>query len=82
MPNEKIFIIPLRESKKTARQKRTNRAVGIVRKFLMRHMKAEEISLDPSLNQKLWERGAKKPPAKVRVKAVKEDDGSVKAFLA
>jgi large subunit ribosomal protein L31e len=45
-------------------------------------MKSEEIKLDEKLNRKLWERGIEKVPARVRVRVVKEDDGSVKAFLA
>ncbi|MEW6593023.1 MAG: 50S ribosomal protein L31e [Candidatus Hadarchaeota archaeon] len=82
MPDEKIFVIPLREAKKTVRYKRAGRAAKVVREFLKRHMKSDEIKLDVALNNKLWERGIKKPPSKVRVRAVKEEDGSVKASLA
>jgi len=81
MPEEKIFIIPLREAKTTTRNRRTRRATKVVREYLVRHMKSEEIKLDPKLNEKLWERGAKKPPARVRVKAVKDDEGVVTASL-
>lgn len=45
-------------------------------------MKSGEIKLDLKLNRKLWERGAKHPPSKIRVRAVKQDDGSVEASLA
>ncbi len=82
MPEEKIFIIPLRDSKNTARNRRTRRAAKIVREFLTRHMKSGEIKLDSGLNQRLWDRGIKKPPTKIRVKAVKDDDGLVTASLA
>ena len=81
MPEEKIFIIPLGEAKDATKNRRTRRAAKIVREFLARHMKSEEIKLDPKLNEKLWERGAKKPPARVRVKAVKDDEGVVTASL-
>lgn len=82
MPEERIYVIPLREAKRISRQKRTSRAVKIVNKFLKRHMKSEKIKLDQTLNRKLWERGAKHPLPRIRVRVVKQDDGSVEAFLA
>lgn len=82
MPEEKIYVIPLREAKRVTRQRRARRAAKVVREFLARHMKSDEIKLDSELNRKLWERGAKHPPAKIRVKAVKQDDGTVEASIA
>ncbi len=82
MPEERIYVIPLRDAKSAPRQKRTSRAVKIVHEFLRRHMKSEEIKLDQELNRKLWERGAKHHLPRIRVRAVKQDDGSIEAFLA
>lgn len=82
MPEERIYVIPLGEAKKAPRQRRTQRSVRIVRDFLRRHMKSEKIKLDHALNHRLWERGVKHPLPRVRVRAVKQDDGSVEAFLA
>lgn len=82
MPEERIYTIPLRRAKETSRGRRTPKSVRLVIQFLKRHMKSDKISLDEQLNQKLWERGIKKPPSRIRVRAVKEDDGSVNAFLA
>lgn len=82
MPEERIYVIPLRDAKKAPRHKRTPRAVKVVRNFLMRHLKSENVKLDNALNQKLWERGIEKTLPRIRVRAVKEDDGSVKAYLA
>lgn len=81
MPEEKILIISLKEAKNAPRHRRAGRATKIVREFLAKHMKSDKINLDPALNQKLWERGTKKPPTKIRVKAVKDDDGLVNASL-
>jgi large subunit ribosomal protein L31e len=81
LPEEKIFVIPLGRSKKAARHRRARSATKIVREFLKRHTGSNSISLDAALNQKLWERGIKKPPSKIRVKAVKDDDGLVNASL-
>ncbi len=82
MPEERIYVIPLREAKSAPRQRRTSRAVKIVHKFLRRHMKSEEIKLNQALNRKLWERGAKHHLPRIRVRVVKQDDGSIEAFLA
>ena len=45
-------------------------------------VKEETIKLNEELNQKLWERGIEHVISRVRVRAVKADDGSVEAFLA
>ena len=84
METEQIYTIPLREVKKAPRWKRSKRAVVEVRKYLARHMKAdpEEIRLDSSLNEAIWARGSQRPPSKVRVRAVKFDDGGVEAEFA
>ena len=81
MPEERVYVIPLRAAKRVPRQRRARRAVKIAREFLMRHMKSERIKLDDALNRKIWRGGAEKPPSRVRVRAVKQDDGSVEAFL-
>ncbi len=82
MPEERIYVIPLREAKRVPHQRRARMAAKLVREFLKKHMKSDEIKLDLKLNNKLWERGARHPPSKIRVRAVKQDDGSVEASLA
>jgi large subunit ribosomal protein L31e len=84
MEEERIYTIPLRKKIKTVpRWRRSEKAVKIVREFLSKHMKAEidKVKLDPSINEKIWERGSQKPPGKIRVRAVKFDDGVVEAEL-
>lgn len=80
---EKVYIIPLRVAKRVPRTHRAQRAVTEVRKYIARHMKAEpdKIWLDNPVNEVIWARGIQKPPSKVRVKAVKFDDGVVEVSL-
>ena len=78
--NEKVFNIPLKEAHKKSERKRTRYAVTIVRNFLKKSMKVEEVKLGRRLNEKIWERSMKHPPRNVRVKAVK-DGNVVKAEL-
>ena len=81
MTTERIYTIPLRNAKNVARTIRAPKAIRLVKEFLQKHMKSEEIIIDASINEKIWERGIKKIPSKVKVKAVKDDDGIVKATL-
>jgi len=77
---EKEYTIPLRaEWRKVANYRRTGRAVKEIKRFIAKHMKVPDrdltkVKLDMYLNQEIWFRGRKKPPAKIKVKAVKEDD--------
>lgn len=81
---ERQYIIPLRrEWLKSPKHKRAKKAVAAVRQFLARHMRAEieDIKVERWLNEELWKRGEKKPPHKIRVKAVKDDNGIVRAEI-
>ncbi|MDI9624155.1 MAG: 50S ribosomal protein L31e [Methanothermobacter sp.] len=79
---ERTYIIPLRKVKSVPRTKRAPRAIRFIREFLKKHMKSEDIILDSSINEKVWERGIQKIPPKIKIKAIKEEDGTVKAELA
>lgn len=81
---EQIYTIPLRDAKAAPRWRRANRAMILIKKYLTRHMKAEpeQIKIDKSINEKIWERGTEKPPSSIRVRAAKFEDGEVQAELA
>src|SRR3989344_8709103 len=84
---EREYIIPLRnEWRKVANYRRTGRAIKEIKKFIARHMKVPDrdlskVKLNIYLNNEIWFRGKKKPPAKIKVKAIKEGD-IVKVELA
>jgi len=77
---EREYTIPLRRAWIAPRWKRTPRAVRIVRAFIQRHMKPERVVISPELNELMWSRGIKKPPRRVRVRAVKDEDGVVTVY--
>lgn len=78
---ERSYNIPIRKkTRETAKHKKTPRAIRVLREFLQKHMKAEEVKLGPQLNLYMWKHGIKNPPHHVKVHAVKEDD-VVKAEL-
>lgn len=84
---EREYNVPLRKGwLKVPKYKRGAKAVKTLKEFLVRHMKVydrdlRKIKLDILLNNEIRFRGMKKPPAKIKVKAVKYDDGIVEATL-
>ncbi|MDI6888393.1 MAG: 50S ribosomal protein L31e [Methanocellales archaeon] len=83
MEGEQIYTISLRGAKKVPRWRRSKRAVDEIRTYLAKHMKAkpEQIHLDASINEKIWEKGGQGPPPRIRIKAMKFEDGVVEAEL-
>jgi large subunit ribosomal protein L31e len=78
MPEEKFLTLNLRkELAKTRRVKKARRVVSLVREKVQKMFKGLEIKIDKSLNEEIWRRGAKKPPAKLKLKLIK-DEKSVK----
>ena len=74
-----ISQLNVKEIKRTIRAPRAIREIKI---FLTKHMKAEDVKIDESINHAIWKRGIQKIPSKITVKAVKDDDGIVTATLA
>ena len=85
--NEREYTIPLRRSwNKVPRYKRANKAIKTIKEFLVRHMKIrdrdlDKIKIDRYLNEYIWYKGIRKPPAKIKVKVTMEGD-IVRAELA
>jgi large subunit ribosomal protein L31e len=79
---ERIYIIPLRKKDFPA-SKAAPTAIKRVKNYINRHMKVDEdnIWIDESLNNAIWSKGKYKMPGKIRVKAVKFDDGVVEVYL-
>lgn len=77
---EREYIIPLRRRWKIVpRYKRANKAIKTIKEFLVRHMKIRDrdlnkIKIDKYLNEIVWFRGIKKPPARIKVKAIKDGE--------
>src|SRR3989338_2378917 len=77
---EREYVIPLRRNwNKVPRYKRANKAIRTIKEFLVRHMKIRDgdlnkVKIDRYLNEFVWFRGIRKPPAKIKVKAVKDGE--------
>lgn len=77
---EREYVIPLRKQlNKVPRYKKANKAIKTIKEFLVRHMKIRDgdlkkIKIDKYLNEEIWFRGIRKPPNKIKVKVIKEND--------
>lgn len=79
---ERIYTVPLRvEWLRGPRIKRAGRSATAIRKFLFRHMKVGRVKISEKLNEQLWARGLKKPPASIKIKAQMDEEGIVTARL-
>ncbi|MEM0492733.1 MAG: 50S ribosomal protein L31e [Candidatus Thermoplasmatota archaeon] len=80
---DRIYIIPLQDVKHGRSSLAAPRAVKTVKRFLTRHMKVAEdkIWIDSSVNDALWTHGKYYIPSKIRVRAVKFEDGVVEVSL-
>ncbi|ABL87635.1 LSU ribosomal protein L31E [Pyrobaculum islandicum DSM 4184] len=77
------YIINLRRAYVVSRTKRAKYAVGLVRRFIARHLKVEPkaVKIGQRLNMAIWSRSIEKPPRKVHVVVEKYSDGVVKVEL-
>ncbi len=79
---KRVYNIPLRkEWLKAPKYKRAKKAVNTIKRFLVKHMKSENVKLGKKLNLKVWERGIKSPPHHVMINAIKDSENIVKAEL-
>ena len=88
---ERIYTIPLGRAWISTPRKRAPRAIRVIKSFIMRHMKiktdaieeeAERLVISNEVNERIWSRGIKSPPRKIRVRAVKDKEGTVTLRLA
>jgi len=90
---ERVYTIPLKVTKQVPRTKRAPRAIKEIKEFVRKHMaedlpedeeekgKKKDVWVDYKLNELIWEHGIEGPPSKVRVKAIRFEDGLIEVSL-
>lgn len=92
---ERTYTIPLQKALVRPPKKRAPRAMQLIKAFITKHMKLEmkvseeeeeeelpQLIISQEVNEKIWDKGIKKPPRKIRVRAAKDKDGNVTVYLA
>ena len=75
---ERIVTVPLRKAKAAPSHERADKAMSILREHVAKQFAVDEdaVRLDPSINEAVWERGRRRPPSKLRVRAARfEEEG-------
>ncbi|MCX6769905.1 MAG: 50S ribosomal protein L31e [Candidatus Micrarchaeota archaeon] len=78
---ERIYTIPLGKVYEYIRNKRGKRAIKNIREFALRHMKAEEVKISEGVNSAILRDGIQKPPRKIKVRIVKDENQTAKVWL-
>ena len=87
---ERIYTIPLSRAWISPPKKRAPRAIRIIKGFITRHMKiktepteeAERLVISNEVNERIWSSGIKNPPRNIRIRAVKDKEGTITLHLA
>lgn len=80
---EVVYNVPLRQCKTVPYTMRANKAVKVVREYVMRHTKSTEdkVWIDGKVNEALWAQSIERPPSSIKLKVVKFEDGLVEVSL-
>lgn len=70
----RTYTIPLRkDSLKSPKWRRSERAISTLRKYISKHTKAESVKINHWISEQIWARGNKHPPARVKVNVSVKD---------
>ena len=76
------YVVPLRRKMRTApKWRRSKKAVSVLKDFMRKHMKTEDVVICSDLNEYIWKCGNKKPPGKVSVVALKTDVNGIEKTI-
>ena len=78
--DEKFYTVNLRDVWMAPRIKRAPKAIKTVKEFVKRRMKVDDVKISNAVNEEIWKRSIKKPPRKIKIRAVKDKEGQVIVF--
>lgn len=90
---ERVFTVPLTVTRQVPRTKRAPRAIKEIKEYVLKHMADKssdedeektaknDVWVDYKLNELIWAKGIENPPRKVRVKAIRFEDGLIEVSL-
>ena len=82
--DERLYTISFSKIYALGRHReRARKAIKFLRAFSARHMKTveEKVLIGADVNEFIWRNGIQKPPRKLRVKMMKDKDGTVMVSL-
>ena len=73
----RTYVVPLGVVYEAPPYRRAKKAVGVIREFATRHMKARQVSIDVEVNEVIWSRGIRHPPRRMTIELERDEDGDV-----
>jgi large subunit ribosomal protein L31e len=80
-PLNRIHIVPLYRAYEAPPYRRAKVAIRLIKEFAKRHMKATEVKISEEVNLSVWSRGIRKPPRRLKLEMVRDEDGIVEVKL-
>ena len=77
----RTYNVPLGVVYEAPPYRRAKKAITVIREFATRHMKANQVSIDTEVNEKIWSKGIKHPPRRITLEMERDEDGIVKVKL-
>ena len=78
---ERVYTINLGKVLLSPDNQRAKRAINMIKEFTSHHMKTEQIKIEEELSHRIWKRGIRSPPRKIRVLMTKTDEGFILVSL-
>lgn len=80
-PLTRVYTVPLRRTIEAAEYRRSKVAIRLIREFAVRHMKAKEVKIEESVNERLWKNGIGNPPRRIKLEMERDEEGVVSVRL-
>ncbi|MDG6898534.1 MAG: 60S ribosomal protein L31 [Nitrososphaerota archaeon] len=81
-PLSRVYTVPLGVVYEAPPYRRAKVAIRVIKEFTTRHMKADEVKIKEDVNKRIWARGIKHPPRRIRLEMERDEDGVVSVSLA
>ncbi|RLG61163.1 50S ribosomal protein L31e [Candidatus Geothermarchaeota archaeon] len=79
---EREYVVPIKKLMRGSKgYLRAKKAAKVLREFISRHMHTENVKLMEEVNRKIWERGIRNPPRRIKVRVIRTRDNVVKVYL-
>ena len=79
---ERVYTVPLVKARVGRGYRRAKRAVKVLRDFISKHMKSDDVKIMAEVNEEIWKNGIRNPPRRIRVKALRNEENQVRVYLA
>jgi len=80
--DERTYTINIRKAiSKAPRWEKSKKSVAVVKNFLEKHMKGDEVKIGKSITEEIWKRGNQYPPKSIRIHVIQTEDEDKKKII-